>query len=337
VIPSPAEDTLLVADQTQIFVVAPDGRVLATLGRAGRGPGEFTRIDGISPLHGDSLVVWDGGIWRLTWMRLDGEVIRTKRLVPPGMHQAPRPTLLHPLPRGLAVASAFGIIRTDGVPDTVVIGLVIDDADSVRRVAATPDLTWGNVGGVVGPRYPFGPRALYAVSASGLLALSDGVEYCIVIVAPGTAEAPLRICRTWRREPVGAAGRPPPVDDTVLGRVGPMLRRVVEAQEPGPRKNSIDRMVFDVVDRLWVRVVDSTHRHHPAYMARVPTLRPGTFTWEVFGRDGRLAHRVRLPSRFSPTWITETAAFGLMDEDDGTTTIARVSLPPALSVRAGSQ
>jgi hypothetical protein len=325
---TPSGDTLLVADRTEAFVLAAHGALLAVLGRAGEGPGEFRSIQGISPPEGDSVLLWDGGSSRLTWMRLDGSVIRTRRVQPPGAFRAPRPITLHNLPHGVVLAWSFGLVRADGVADTVVLALATPDAERVMRVGGIQDLTWMRATGVLSPKYPFGPRALYAVSSTGRVAVTDGVEYCIVVVALVERRPPHRICRDWPRQPVGPAAAPPPgLNDNAVGRIGPILRDAVAAQEPGELKNAIDEIRFDTSGRLWVRAVDSTHLVHPAYASRLPALRPPSYTWEVFSLDGRLIGRVRIPSAFRPQWITERAAYGLVDAEDGTAGVGRIGLP----------
>lgn len=50
----------------RVFVFSPDGSVLRTLGRKGRGPGEFELIQSVRVLPGDSLYVFDASLDRAT-------------------------------------------------------------------------------------------------------------------------------------------------------------------------------------------------------------------------------------------------------------------------------
>lgn len=52
--------------QHRVVIVGPDGRVLRTMGRRGSGPGEFRAIRTVQILAGDSLLVFDGGLGRVT-------------------------------------------------------------------------------------------------------------------------------------------------------------------------------------------------------------------------------------------------------------------------------
>ena len=45
------------ADQSAVHVFRPDGRLLTTFGRAGHGPGEFSRIRDITVVEGDTLLI----------------------------------------------------------------------------------------------------------------------------------------------------------------------------------------------------------------------------------------------------------------------------------------
>src|SRR5215213_5330837 len=52
--------------QGRIVAFGPDGRFLRTMGRKGSGPGEFQAIRTIQVLPGDSLLVFDGGLNRVS-------------------------------------------------------------------------------------------------------------------------------------------------------------------------------------------------------------------------------------------------------------------------------
>lgn len=57
---------IYVADQgrASVVVLGPDGRLLRSIGRRGEGPGEFDYIRNVQVLPGDSLLVFDGGLYR---------------------------------------------------------------------------------------------------------------------------------------------------------------------------------------------------------------------------------------------------------------------------------
>lgn len=59
----------------------PDGSWSWSTGRDGDGPGEFRRIRSASPMHGDTIVVWDPPQRRLTYLDGSGSVVATAQLV----------------------------------------------------------------------------------------------------------------------------------------------------------------------------------------------------------------------------------------------------------------
>ena len=70
-----------------IFWIGPAGSVLATWGRKGEGPGEYQALDAIL-LRGDSILVSDGRLRRLTVLSFAGDVLATRPLPGAFMHQA---------------------------------------------------------------------------------------------------------------------------------------------------------------------------------------------------------------------------------------------------------
>jgi len=82
-----ADGSVAVADQgeSRILHLDPDGRVLATWGRRGRGPGEFQRISRLWGLGSDSLLAYDFHSRRITIIdRRRGIVAHFAVQVPPG-------------------------------------------------------------------------------------------------------------------------------------------------------------------------------------------------------------------------------------------------------------
>ena len=102
--------------------VLPDGRVMifnrgtcqlrfydenkvlvATSGRCGSGPGEYRQSAFVWPWRGDSLVVFDWDLRRMSFLDSDGELGRTALV--PGHDDMPRPRVLGPLVDGSFVLS----------------------------------------------------------------------------------------------------------------------------------------------------------------------------------------------------------------------------------------
>jgi len=74
------------AAEGRIYRLAPDGSVTETFGRKGEGPGEYEVLDAIV-LKGDTILVSDGRLGRVTVLSPDGNV-GTTRLPEAGLHQA---------------------------------------------------------------------------------------------------------------------------------------------------------------------------------------------------------------------------------------------------------
>lgn len=71
----------------RIYRLGPDGTVLEAWGRKGEGPGEYQAVDAIL-LQGDSIIVTDGRLRRLTLRSPEGEVLATEPLPGSFLHHA---------------------------------------------------------------------------------------------------------------------------------------------------------------------------------------------------------------------------------------------------------
>ena len=69
-----------------LYRVAPDGSIVANWGREGKGPGEYEGLDAIL-LLGDSVLVSDGRLLRLTFLSMEGKVLATGPLPGGFLHQ----------------------------------------------------------------------------------------------------------------------------------------------------------------------------------------------------------------------------------------------------------
>lgn len=76
-------DTLIVVTPAKplgVWGVHPSGRIIWRSGRQGSGPGEFQRADRIGVLPGDSIVIWDQELARLTLLTKGGRLVRSERV-----------------------------------------------------------------------------------------------------------------------------------------------------------------------------------------------------------------------------------------------------------------
>lgn len=81
-----ADGDVLIADRSVAGVrrFGPDGTYRWTLGRRGRGPGEFESVSGFTLIPPDTVVVYDRVLARVSELLLDGTVLNTVRLDPAG-------------------------------------------------------------------------------------------------------------------------------------------------------------------------------------------------------------------------------------------------------------
>ena len=78
-----ADQRIVVANagSSELRIYDASGRLTQTMGRRGKGPGEFSSLDWVQVLAGDTLVASDGTLRRLTAFGPDGKVAWTRNLV----------------------------------------------------------------------------------------------------------------------------------------------------------------------------------------------------------------------------------------------------------------
>ncbi len=321
-----ADGTLAVAERDRIHLVT--GGQARTIGRHGDGPGEFRVISGLM-LAGDTLVAWDAGQRRLSWLGRDGAVHASAPVTPPGSVANSEPTAgLHD---GRLLLAGRGLIAV-GVPMRVVVVEVSLDTGDSSVVAGVAGETYVDVGGRgLAMSDLFGPHGVAAIGPGGRVAIGDRVDYCVLLARP--AAAPRRACREWERVPVTDAVRH--LDfEALSARVGmdqrarDVLGRLLSETGMGDRRHSWDKLRWGDDGRLWVRVVDSAQADVHPFFLRFAETRPAAFRWDVLSPDGRLELQVRVPSGFDPLVFTADSAFGTLELDTGEIVVAAAALPP---------
>jgi len=322
---------LAVSDRTRIHIITQDGEPLGIIGRAGKGPGEFSLIGGMAAWPGDSLLVWDPNQYRLTWLSVAGRAGRTALVeAPPGLAAGEEIDLV-PGPAGVVLVWYPGYVLPDGPPPPYALARHDLDGGLEQELARVPGFAMiGTSMGVFVPRSLYGPRPLYAVALDGRVAVSDGVEYCVLVLQPdGDSGRPLRICRDVERPLVQPEIRAPDYSalaDLLSPRDLDLLRSRLLVQEFPERKNAIEELRFDSGGRLWVRRTGADERYDPMLLGPYPELRPEHYDWDVFDRDGRLLTTVALSSRFEPRLILGNRIYGVVTLDTGENVVALVEL-----------
>jgi len=301
-----------VADGAELRVrfFAADGSPAGEAGREGEGPGEFRHLSALMPWPGDSLLVWDQQLRRLTVFDAVGEVGRT-----------------------------FDLEVTEAVPFAQPRGVHADGRILATGFSQTPP--GGPEGGrqrYPSPAYLFGPEgeleAELGLEVSGetyfelvergftvlpvlfgrstrLLAASDVLleaandRFELRVLTP--AGEPVRIIRmdvgsprisdTMRRELI--EGR---LEEGVGGTRDPdEVRAALEAMPVPERLPAFDRLVVDRLDRIWVELY--------------PTVGAVSSSWLVLTLEGETVGQVELPRNFDPLEIGSDYVVGVLTDE----------------------
>ena len=327
------DEAWLVAGRTSIFIIDRAGRTQRQFGGEGEGPGEFMYIAGVHAWGTDSLLVLDRRRRRLTWLDNEGIELHSRLLPPaPAPGTAPFPSDLVVFDNSVFLHWGPGMGGT-GVPLPHALTWLDLETDSLHMVVLLHEEGLVEVGYYVLPQRLFGERALIAVAGSGDVAYGNGLEYCVVVESHSGQHR--RICREYTRIPVTSEVKNP--DFAVLRQVEgfterseAFLQQRLRAQEFPELRNSIDAIRFDTQGRLWIRVVNENYRFDEMLMNRYADLRPGTFTWDLFARDGRRLAEVYVDSKFDPLLIMESSMVGAYELATGEIVVghARFSTPP---------
>lgn len=299
----------------QLFFLDRAGRLLATAGRLGAGPGEFKRISELFVGRADTVLVYDRSNRRLSLFSPAGAFVRSWTPEIPG--SGPANHVFGTLHDGRLVLSqslgqppsANGITR-DSMPLSLV-PLGGGPAVAAGRWPGNESVIdirteGGKVQSVEITRLPFGRVSLVAVLDDGV-AIGAGDRYEIEVRGPrGTMVR--RIVRAWKPEPVTETDRDKVLElAAATGNADARARyQKFLASAPIPKtKPAYDRIVVSATGQLWVR----------DYIGPWFGFRPSR--WSVFSKTGEWVASVEAPSRFEPLWVGPTEVLGVyLDEDD---------------------
>jgi hypothetical protein len=315
------DGSIVIADRTpgEIRIFDTNGRFVRKVGRVGQGPGEFSALQDVRALEGDSLIAWDANSSRLTAFTPTGEAART--FVPLGDPAAP--TALPGLVRGaLRDGSMFAarVVRTPPPPvraavrDTLFVNLHTRDGQFIRPVTRVLGLeTLQRTGGSM--TLPDG-RKVPAFSVTGVpfareTLMRAGPDWLYV----GRSERYEIECydRTGvLKRIIRVRQSPRPVTASMISahRKAPRFRDSPSRPNVSPTiddafypKTLPPYAVFRVDDagRLWVQ-------DYPA-----PGEQP---RWSVFDQDGRLVANVLTPAGVEVLEVGSTYLIGLWRDED---------------------
>lgn len=275
----------------QIRLFGPEGTLLASMGGAGEGPGEFRRLEAIAPWPGDSILGWDGRQQRISVFDAAGQHGRTLRV--PEFNDSFGPEFLGVTPDGQLFLRAGFPQRDDepyrGMfrPDQTYV-LLTGDGELAAEVGAHPGAEgFLSAGGGTESFYghPHAKSTFAAVWGERLLISPNDVFELRAFTADGgpslvarlhhETEPPTRDdMRRWFEEFTA--------NDTPEERAA--FRRIFEDFPLLESRPAFDAVVVDALDHVWVRDFGS----------------PGaeTVTWVVFDADGAALGRIETPPGF---------------------------------------
>lgn len=321
-----ADGTIVVASTTELRFYSAHGRWLRTVGRKGGGPGEYQGIQLLRRLHGDSLLVWDARLRRITVLAPDGTYVRDDQI---GAVGGMATSVVAALEDGRLVTATTARIPHESssyLRDTLVFALRPAAADTPRvplaRLRAREiqlELHGSTrVTGISIQLLPFS-RDAHAAAGAGRIYLAESDRYEIrSFSADGAPAAILRV-----------PGEPAPVTDALLDSLADYWR-VQAAEEAAARGQAapkrtpaqyredirhltrvptlpaLSALLVDDEGNLWVREYD------PPWHAQT-----GSSHWAVFSVDGTLRARLTTPPGLDVRCIQGNLVLGVVTDELG--------------------
>jgi hypothetical protein len=282
---------IVVADRgtQEIRYFSRDGSHEHTVGGRGEGPGEFSSLSDLFPMRGDSLIAYDRGTDRFTYLDPMGSVTRTER--------AGAPNVSGRLSDGRAVYTLYANPELSGVVDGYVrprmaVLMVPSDTGGPETVVeafgggeyrATAD------GRVFTFRAPFAQDLVIVVRDEHVYAIiNDGSEILVaharqgverlVRMAEGSTRIPDNEIEAYRTAALESYGTP-----SIRQELHESVLRGASFPEFMP---TFSDLVVDVDGYLWARLYQLPREAEDV-------------TWRVFSPTGEWLHDVTLPATLS--------------------------------------
>jgi hypothetical protein len=284
-------DELRLYDSSGVFV--------RTLGRRGKGPGEYVDASGIAPAPGGDVAIWDPQTGRFTVFTPEGTVRTSWRwqsslifephvLPTDSAQRIYVPTLMMPAASESPDNAGFAHVRLR--PDGRVVDTLVLPAEG-----PTPMLRAERAGTSTGSALPFAAGRVWVITPMGTIASSHAKRYAIDIAR--TDSTVLRIERQIDAIPVGDDERRDLADEITrdMRKVDPTWRW--SGPDIPRTKPHIKALMFADDGRLWVNRSVRAERHPPADTTRgAPSQWIEPATYDVFERDGRLLGEITIPA-----------------------------------------
>jgi hypothetical protein len=289
----------------RILAFDSTGKHLRTIGRQGRGPGEFVAPRTLGITGTDGLAVVDLMLARVDrFRRSDGGFIASTlvdagRLTPMDMRVSPTGVVALEMRSGPSIArgggnhrptlaaldTVTGKLRTLTELDTVPRKEVVTETGEKRRRVQLMDV-------------PFSPRPVWALDSAGGVVYGTGAEFA-VYRTDGTASQLL--FREQRQAP------PVTDDDRERFFEDPYLKSMKGKLEFPETKAHFDGLLVDPAGRVWLRIPSA----------------PRGERWEVREPTGRKLGDVTLPERARLVSVARAALYVVTTDEDDVETVHR--------------
>jgi len=315
-------DRLIVGDVARLDIVPLDGGATIMVGRRGEGPGEFA-ANVVVGVIGDTALVLDAHLNRMSWFALDGTFLGSRTWVP----QVP---YVNPVNGEALVGWHGGVmyvveenVHADRPTQRAVVWRALV-GDSSRMIGAWDDQRWKDLGQrLIAPVVIMGPRALVDVGEDGRIAHGDGTDYCVDVIRPDKPEV-LRICRGGERLRPGSGFRNPDLSDLEPQRAA-VVRAALAQQQIPDELPSYDALRFGWDGTLWVRLLAPEQaQSHPYVPSSEEQPGPTHRRWDIYAGDGTPLPSVELPASFDPLAVSADTAYGFATLETGEKVVAGV-------------
>jgi hypothetical protein len=288
---------IVVADDgwREVRFFSPSGEFIASVGRAGEGPGEFQRIQTISPWRGDSIVVFDQRLDRATVLSENGGV----RTIPLA-DLSHRPEYL----RALGASGLIGLFSSPAFqpaePGAYRVPYLVIRLDEQGVVLDTLGQIGGREGywaqGISGPLLIGKDGHLAARGGDAVFGDADSLQY------------------ERYREGIGSTQRVrvPTFDLTLSAQeVEDVRQRFLRPQDPPDVRRAVEAMPFPSSRPAFSKLLIDDEGCLWAASYRIPGEPEGPRDWQVFDSVGTWLGRVSVPARFSPLDIGSDFILGV--------------------------
>ena len=152
------------------------GKYMASIGRKGQGPGEFNMPFGIT-IANNRLIIWDMGNMRLSALTLEGEFIKSVKV----LRNEGRPHKMRSLPNGnIVIEKEIVFFGESDKPQECLIEIYTSDLEKIKTVYTQQ--VWRNKymrleGMFINIIQPFSPRVYWDVSPDGKIYIGFSKQF----------------------------------------------------------------------------------------------------------------------------------------------------------------